>query len=215
MNEQEQQTRNNAHQSDCTLTVNHVAVRLPSFIAADPEHWFAMVEESFACANVTIDYTRFSYAAGVLEPRFGLEVRVIVQKPSEDAYAVLKTELIKRLSSSQEEKKRRLLEREEVGDMKEGKTVPEQMLRILWLTGLPCSMQQMLATHKFLQSVEKLADLAYSIADIYCIATNRPMISEAATVDSLPSQFKLLAKTLRQETPMTFIKEYIILLCLI
>lgn len=54
--------------------------------------------------------------------------------PKVNPYYMLKTELIKRLSLSQEQKTLRLLEMEEMGDRKVfGAAVPDLMLRALWL----------------------------------------------------------------------------------
>ncbi|KAL3269533.1 hypothetical protein HHI36_008599 [Cryptolaemus montrouzieri] len=65
------------------------------------------------------DNGQFSYITGVLEPRYALDVSdIIVNKPAKDAYDTLKKESIKRLSSSQDQKTRRLLELEEMGGRK-------------------------------------------------------------------------------------------------
>ncbi|XP_025831524.1 uncharacterized protein LOC112904784 [Agrilus planipennis] len=128
-----------------------------------------MVEENFTTAGVTKDATKFGYITGVLEPRYALEVRdIIVNKPTTNAYGVLKSELIKRLSTSREQKTRRLLELEEMGGRKPsqflrhlqtlaGPTVPDTMLRTLWFARLPPNMQAILAAHRDL-SLAKIAE---------------------------------------------------------
>ncbi|XP_025835838.1 uncharacterized protein LOC112906234 [Agrilus planipennis] len=195
--------------SEIALSVNRVAFRVPSFIPADPELWFAMVESSFANAKVTTDATKFSCVIEALEPRYALEVRdIIVNKPERDAYEILKAELVKRLSTSQEQKTRRLLEMEELGDRKPsqflrhlkglaGSTVPESMLRTLWFARIPTSMQAILAAHRDL-SLEKLADLADSIMDL---TDNRPRVAETMSSpgDQLAAQLQQLTLTLQRE----------------
>jgi len=62
-----------------------------------------------------------------INPRYFVEVRDILMNPPEDcAYERLKLELIKRISSTQEQKTRSLLKHEEIGDRK-----PLQFLRHL------------------------------------------------------------------------------------
>ncbi|XP_025834981.1 uncharacterized protein LOC112905883 [Agrilus planipennis] len=195
--------------SEIALSVNRVAFRVPSFIPADPELWFAMVESSFANAKVTTDATKFSCVIEALEPRYALEVRdIIVNKPERDAYEILKAELVKRLSTSKEQKTRRLLEMEELGDRKPsqflrhlkglaGSTVPESMLRTLWFARIPTSMQAILAAHRDL-SLEKLADIADSIMDL---TDNCPRVAETmlSPGDQLAAQLQQLTLTLQRE----------------
>lgn len=94
--------------------INRVAVRIPTFCPEDPEMWFSMVEQSFEAAGVSTDATKFGYILGALEPRCVSEARDIILHPPENPYARLKSELIKRMSSTQEQKTRRLLEHEEI-----------------------------------------------------------------------------------------------------
>ncbi|XP_018329081.1 uncharacterized protein LOC108739597 [Agrilus planipennis] len=200
--------------SDCegqlgtsAFSIDRVAVRVPPFIPADPELWFAMVEENFTTAGVTTDSTKFSYITGALEPRYALEIRdIIVNKPASNAYETIKAELIKRLSTSQEQKTRRLLEMEEIGDRKPsqffrhlkglaGSTVPDSMLRTLWFARMPSHMQAILAAHRDI-TLEKLAELADSIIDL---TDSRPRIAETASSpgDLLTAQLQQLTVTLQ------------------
>ncbi|XP_029162611.1 uncharacterized protein LOC114934136 [Nylanderia fulva] len=78
-------------------------------------------------AGITVDATKFGYALTSIGPNYTAEVRdIIMNPPAEHAYETLKTELVKRLSLSQEHKTWRLLEHEEIGDRK-----PSQFLRHL------------------------------------------------------------------------------------
>ena len=99
--------------------VNRVGMRMPEFMPSDLELWFKIVDRSFQAAGITTDPTKFGYALTAIGPRYTMEVRdIIMNPPAEQAYETLKTELIKRLSLSQEHKTRRLLEHEEIGDRK-------------------------------------------------------------------------------------------------
>ena len=206
---------------ESALSSNRVAIRLPSFIAADPELWFSLVERCFASSGVTSDDQKFSSVAQVLDSRVALEVRdIIVNVPETNAYETLKTQIIKRLSSSQEQKTRRLLEMEEMGDRKPsqflrhlqglaGTAVPESMLRTLWFSRLPDSLQPILAAQKDL-SLERVADLADSIIDLTgarqsvaaAAAPAAPAVlaaAPAATVNSLAEQLSQILLPLREE----------------
>ncbi|XP_076245408.1 uncharacterized protein LOC143185957 [Calliopsis andreniformis] len=155
--------------------VQRVAVRMPEFSPADPELWFGMVERSFDASGVTTELTKFGYVLGALGPQYAAEVPDIIMAPLAEPYTKLKTELIKRLSSSQEQKTRRLLEHEEIGDRKPSQflrhlrslgraALPEEFLRTLWLGRLPTNMQVILATQLDID-LDRVADLADTIAD--------------------------------------------------
>ena len=199
------------------LSSNRVAIRLPSFIAGDPELWFSLVERCFPSSGVTSDDQKFSSVAQVLDSRVALEVRdIIVNVPETNAYETLKTQIIKRLSSSQEQKTRRLLEMEEMGDRKPsqflrhlqglaGTAVPESMLCTLWFSRLPDSLQPILAAQKDL-SLERVADLADLIIDLtgarqIVAAAAAPAVlaaAPAATINSLAEQLSQILLPLRE-----------------
>lgn len=152
--------------------VNHVAVKLPPFISDDAEMWLQVVDRSFRVARVTSEETKFSYLVTALDRRVMSEVRDLVMNPPQDKpYSALRAALISRLSTSQEQKTRRLLEREEMGDSKPsqflrrlralaGASVSESLLRTLWTGRLPSNVQAILATQKnaALDDVAELAD---------------------------------------------------------
>lgn len=159
-----------------SATVDRVAVRIPEFCPGDPEMWFSMVERSFDASGVTTEKTKFGYVLGALNTRYAAEVRdIIMNPPDSEPYQKLKTELIRRLSSSQEQKTRRLLELEEIGDRKPsqflrhlrdlaGTTVADSVLRTLWLGRLPTNIQVILATQRD-TDLDKVAELADAIAE--------------------------------------------------
>lgn len=190
--------------------VDRVAVRIPPFCPSDPEMWFCMVERSFKSANVVSDDTKFGYVLGALDPIYATEVRDIIVKPPESgAYAKLKQELIRRLSSSQEQKTRRLLEHEEIGDRRPsqflrhlqslaGTSVPDSIIRTLWLGRLPQYMQTVLATQKD-ATLDKVAEVADAMTESI---PNRSTISEARhpnTVEDMNIQFQQMFSKMREE----------------
>nr|XP_033324994.1 uncharacterized protein LOC117219737 [Megalopta genalis] len=155
-------------------TIGRVAVRIPEFCASNPALWFSTVERSFEASGVTAEYTMSGYVLGALNPVYAAEVRdVIMNPPVSGQYQRLKTELIQRLSSTQELKTRRLLESEEIGDRKPsqylrhlkrlaGTAVSDSVQRTLWMGRLPTNMQVILATQKDAE-LDKVADLADAI----------------------------------------------------
>lgn len=202
------ETFNAALQS--ALFRSNLNVKLPSFIYSDPELWFSMVEQRFAVSQVTNESEKYTCVANALDPKVAVEVRdMIVAIPQTEPYTKLKEQIIKRLSASQEEKTRRLLESEEMGDRKPsqflrhlqtlaGNTVPDTMLRTLWIHRLPNNVQAILAAQQEL-SLEKLAELADSIIDV----SSRGRASVAETAINNASLDLLLQKFDQVVTSMT------------
>lgn len=155
--------------------VNRVATRIPPFWPTDPEVWFWQVEKHFAIGGITRDDTKFDYIIANLDASYLSEIRDIMQRPPPTGkYEKLKTELIRRLGSPQEQKTRRLLEHEEMGDRKPsqflrhlqalaGSAVPENLVRSLWMGRLPSSIQAILATQSKTDTatVAELADAVF------------------------------------------------------
>jgi hypothetical protein len=106
--------------------VSRVAVRLPPFWAERPAVWFAQAEAQFCLAGISNETTKF-YMISQLDHQYAAEVEdVITSPPQQDPYPKLKTELLKRLSLSREQRTKQLLTFEEMGDRK-----PSQFLRHL------------------------------------------------------------------------------------
>ncbi len=181
-------------------SVARVAVKIPEFISSDPELWFAMVEGSFASAGIKIDSTKFGYVVGALPPKYAVEVKdIIMAPPSENRYVKIKQELVKRLSASQEEKTRQLLERVEMGDRKPSQflrhlqsladtSIPETLLKTLWMGRLPKSIQVALAIVKDCK-LEDLAAHADNIAD--ASGPMLPQIAESTVSNTLEATLNL------------------------
>ena len=176
------------NQAELKGEVNRVAVRIPPFFPEDPSMWFAQVEFQFKLANITVDDTKFSYVVSNLEPLYAKEVRdVITNPPATDKYEKFKTELIKRLSASQEKRVRQLLMHEELGDRKPssflrhltalaGSDVPTDFLITIWTSRLPLNVQTAIATQKG-SPTEKLCDLADVV---YEMAPSTPQVASTS-----------------------------------
>ncbi|XP_063241138.1 uncharacterized protein LOC134541555 [Bacillus rossius redtenbacheri] len=197
-----------------TAAVDRVAVRIPPFWSADPEMWFAQVENQFAIAGITADSTKFHYVAGNLDSRYATEVRdILTQPPATGKYERLRTELVKRLSASQARKTKQLLETEEMGDRRPsqflrhlrglaGTAIPDDLLRSLWLGRLPSPTQAILAMQTN-ASLDALADLADAIADTNPQPQAAAVSSMEAMVDKMVALMSAkigeMAAILRQE----------------
>lgn len=178
-----------------TITsVSRLAVRLPMFWPHNPALWFTQVEASFQYAGITADSTKFALVVSQLEHRYAAEIEdVITAPPATNAYEKLKSELIRRVSASQEERIRQVLTQEDIGDRKPSQylrhlrskvdvgTVPDNLLRTLWSSRLPPQVKAIIASQTDM-SLDAVADLADKIADALIPA---PMSASVATCSSV------------------------------
>lgn len=173
--------------------VYKIGVRVPPFWPEEPEIWFAQVEGQFAISGITADSTKFNYVISQLDNKYSREVKdVIISPPANNKYDKLKTELIKRLTASNEKKLKQLMMHEELGDRKPsqflrhlqslaGVEVPEDFLKTIWISRLPHSIQTVLAGQSATASLEDQADLADRVHDI---ASSTPNV--ATTSQPIP-----------------------------
>ena len=83
------------------------AVRIPTFWPDRPSLWFAQAESFFVLSNVTSERTNFNYVISQLEYRHVAEVEdIIIEPPTDEPYTTLKSELVRRLSSSRDQRVR-------------------------------------------------------------------------------------------------------------
>jgi hypothetical protein len=138
--------------------VSRVAVRLPPFWAEWPAVWFAQAEAQFSLAGISTETTKFYHVISQLDHRYAAEVEdVITSPPQQDPYTKLKTELLKRLSLSREQRAQQLITFEEMGDRKPSQflrhlrglapDVPDYLLCTIWTNRLPTNIQMTLACH--------------------------------------------------------------------
>lgn len=109
----------------------------------------SQAEAQFVLSKITTDKAKFYYVSGQLDHQYAVEVKdIVTTPPATGKYEKLKTELIKRLSASQENKVKQLLIHEELGDRKPsqflrhllhlaGPAVPKDCIRTLWSSRLP------------------------------------------------------------------------------
>ncbi|KAG0437402.1 hypothetical protein HPB47_017460 [Ixodes persulcatus] len=84
-----------------------------------PEVWFAQVEAQFSLTRITQDRTRYDYVVTHLDSRYANEIRDILDNPpAANLYQHLKTELTRRLSLSEDQKFRKLIQSAELTERK-------------------------------------------------------------------------------------------------
>lgn len=154
-----------------------VAVRPPPFWPDKPALWFAQMETQFSLAGVTNDTTKYNQIVSQLDHRYATEVEdIIINPPATGRYERLKSELIRRFSSSREERVRQLLVHEEIGDRKPsrflrylkslaGSEVPDDFIRSLWSNRLPSHIQAIIASQTT-TSLDEVAELADKINEV-------------------------------------------------
>ena len=159
------------------VQVARISVKMPPFWPNNPNLWFAQLEAQFELAQITLEKTRFAYVVANLEERYAAEVEdLITNPPVVEPYTSIKRELISRLSMSEEKRIRQLMLEEELGDSTPshfyrrlktlaGSSIPEHLLKTLWLQRLPSHIQAILQAQSDL-TIEKLAQIADKINEV-------------------------------------------------
>lgn len=197
------------HSGDSSRDLFRVSVKVPEFWPDRPDVWFVQLEAQFALARINEDTTKFYHVISQLGNQYTAEVLDVIQAPpATGKYEHLKSELIRRLSSSQEKKIKQLLSLEELGDRTPsqflrriqslaGPTVPEDFLRTVWSSRLPHNVQTIVAMHTETPLV-KTAEIADKI---YELAPPLPQVAGAsAGHSSIPSYVTEMSKQIAELT---------------
>ncbi|XP_047543180.1 uncharacterized protein LOC125075510 [Vanessa atalanta] len=192
-----------------------VGVRVPPFWPDEPDIWFAQLEGQFMIAGITNDATKFFYVVSQLDRQYAREVKdIITNPPARDKYEKLKSELIRRLSASNEKKVQQLLMHEELGDRRPsqfhrhlqglaGQEVTDEFLRTIWTSRLPANIQSILAAQPH-ASLDTLADLADRIHDIVPTPTQHVAATSStnpgSSIESLAREVAELRRQLQSLT---------------
>jgi hypothetical protein len=132
--------------------VSRVVVRHPPLWAEWPAVWFAQAEAQFTLAGISSEKIKFCHVISQLDQRYATEVEdIITSPPDQYPYTTLRTDLVRRLSPSREQRIRQLLTFEELGDRKPSQFlrhlrslaphVPDDFLRSIWSSRLPPNVQ--------------------------------------------------------------------------
>ncbi|XP_059047378.1 uncharacterized protein LOC131842827 [Achroia grisella] len=184
--------------------VARISIRVPPFWPEEPALWFSQLENQFALAGITQDATKYSYISSSLEQQYAREVKDIINNPpAENRYLKLKTELIKRLSASQEKKYYSccIMKSSETENSQflrhlqtlAGMSVTDDFLRTLWSDRLPANVRAILASQK-MGTLEDLAELADSVYELVPPSTHISAISNNFGISELKNQITELTR---------------------
>lgn len=87
-----------------------IHLRLPLYWPADPQIWFAQVEGQFATSRITAQVQGFLRVIATLPPDIAAEIRdLTLTPPANPPCDVLKAELIRRTTSTEQRRLQQLL----------------------------------------------------------------------------------------------------------
>lgn len=193
-----------------STVLNQNKLKIPPFSPDDPDIWFALLEGQFAVLNITEDAQKFNSVITHLDLVHAKAVKdIIISPPPLLKYDKIKTELIKRLSASHENKVRQLLTHEELGDRKPsqflrhlqdlaGPKVPDDFIKSIWTNRLPKNIQTVLASQSS-QSLDQLTELADRISEII-LPSNVTSTSSSAVSAHASSEIAELKKMVEKLT---------------
>jgi hypothetical protein len=131
-----------------------------------PAVWFAQAEAQFELSNITRQRKKFNYVVSQLNQQQAAEVEDIISPPEQGPYDRLKAELVRRLSTSREQRETAPVARGIGGPQ----AVTDDFLRTIWASRLPPHVQAILASQ-----TEGSLDSASHLADRICEVTPLPI----------------------------------------
>ena len=154
---------------------------------------FPKLKHSLSHAESRKKLTKYAHVVGSLQPEVAQEVRdLLINPPAENPYTQLKSELVKRTSTSKQQRLHQLLNAEQLGDRKQtqllrrmqqflGETQLEpSIMTQLFLQRLPTNAQLILASSKDTLDTESLAKLADKILEVAPTHFTAPTLSTVA-----------------------------------
>lgn len=184
--------------------IARVGIKVPDFWRAEPELWFLRLEAQFRQARIASDGCKFDHTVASLNSDVLIEVSDILRNPiSGRAYNDLKTRLLDRYGTSNDEKIHRLMEMT-LGDLKPSQllhrmqafaldNISTQVLKNLWLDRLPSQVRGVISILD--GDLEELAKKA----DKFTLSANSPIMpietktSMEKVVTDLTNQISALA----------------------
>ncbi|CAH2226951.1 jg997, partial [Pararge aegeria aegeria] len=172
-------------------------IKAPPFWAEKPNIWFRQDEGQFKMYGITDEETKFYQMLSSLHRQYAAEVEDIITGPPD--YARLKTELIKRLSESKENKIKQLLTHEQIGSRKPSQffrhlqylagytDIPADFLKTIWTSRLPADMQSIVAS-QHTSTLDTLADFAERIHDIATPPEQVAGVTSLSAIEMLAQQ---------------------------
>ncbi|BES87355.1 Hypothetical protein NTJ_00160 [Nesidiocoris tenuis] len=173
--------------TDQEAAVAHIAIRFPRFYKPQPEMFFINIESQFERAKITSEQTKYFHLTSELEPEVLAEVSDILNNPATRTYTHLKAALLKRYGESDESRLNKLLSTSELGDRQPsqllrdirrlaGPTVPDDLVRGIWLRSLPPQVQQIIQSVSS-ASLDQQADVADKVMLVHSPSYLSPLIA--------------------------------------
>lgn len=175
-----QSIMSHSEDSSAAAAVASINFKLPEFWSSDSELWFSTIESSFRKNKITFQQSKFDHVVSSLPQTVAAVVRDFLRAPPQDMpYDILKTELIRRTTESEQRRLQQLLTSEELGDRKpsellrrmeqllgdKANTLDASILRELFLQRPPTQVRMILSTSAT-DSIETLARMADQIMDV-------------------------------------------------
>lgn len=205
------------HETSASPAICRVAVKLPPLWPDRVAVWFAQAEAQFLLAGINTDETMYCHILSQIDHKIAAEIEdIVINPPAVDKYQKLKSTLISRFSTSEEERIRRLLSDEELGDRKPSQFLrhlrslagttfsDENLLRQLWIRRLPQHAQGILVAQSDL-GLDRIADIADKILEAqpnpaHVYATSTPPITKIMErLEELSLQVAALTSNARRE----------------
>lgn len=175
-------------------SMSALGLKLPPFWPKDPTLWFAQVEAQFETRGITSQGTMYAHVIASLSPEFAQEIRdLLLNPPKKHQYTVIKDELIKRTSESEQKRLQKLLISEELGDKKPSQllrrmkqllgnsSIEDNILRQLFLQRMPQNVQLILASTADSIALDELAVIADRIVEV---SGSKPTVAATSQVAS-------------------------------
>ena len=100
-------------------SVNAVTVKLPPFLAEQPDVWFAQAEAQFALCNITVSLTKFYHVTTTLSQEIAPSVLDLLRSPPKvEPYENLKKRLVQTFTSTDYQRAEQLTKLPFLGDQK-------------------------------------------------------------------------------------------------
>lgn len=160
-----------------TISAANIRAQLPAFNKKDIEVFFLQLEIVFSLYGVRNSLKKFQHTVSQLDGEAMREVIDLVREPpAEDPYECLKARLESSYGEPDGRRIQRLLGEQQLGDRRPsrflrelqqlgGTLVTADVIKSIWLRGLPHRMQVALAASEH-QDLKKLSEVADRIAEV-------------------------------------------------
>ena len=187
------------------MSIETVALKLPTFWTTCPSAWFAQTEAQFALRGITADETKYYHVVAALDAATASRSLAVISSPPPTCkYSTIKTFLTDAYGLSEAEKAATLLDIKELGDRKPSEVMDKMLallgdhrpcflFRHIFLRLLPEAIRAPLANssnNSDYRALAKEADNLYNSLtpnDTVCTTVQPPMKSHAdlSEIDSI------------------------------